>query len=443
MISIFIITLISNFMINDKFDLYLVEEQQGRLLQISQEINKLYLENGYQLHPSEINSYASLENIYIQIKDLKNRTVCSSSRNKGMGGMGGMGGMHNQMMGMHRIPDGNYVEKSFNLLDGDTHIGTLILGYIDNSYLTDSAVIFKDTLTKSFHISGIVTIILGVLISLYLSKSLTTPLIDIRNTAVAIRKGNLNFRPVINTNTTEIVELSDSINYLSETLANQENIRKRYASDISHELRTPITTLKSHLEAIIDGVWEPSNEHLTILMMEVDRLSGLVNDLKDSFNSEEYALNLNKTKFNLSKEMNSIITTFLPIYNEQNYNLRSSIKDNIEVNMDKDKLKQIIYNLLSNSIKYLNPGGTVRVELEEDKHNTIIKVIDNGIGIEKQDLPHIFDRFYRSDTSRNRSTGGTGLGLSIVKSLVEAHKGSIDIDSKYGAGTVITIMIKK
>src|SRR5699024_4793270 len=141
------------------------------------------------------------------------------------------------------------------------------------------------------------------------------------------------------------------------------NIRRRYASDISHELRTPLTTLKTHLEAIIDGVWQPTEENLNILMSEVERLSNLVNDLKDSFTSEEYNIKLNKTNFNISKELTDLVTTFIPIYNREYFQLEYSVEDNIEVYMDKDKFKQIINNLLSNSIRYLRGDGNVHISL--------------------------------------------------------------------------------
>jgi len=152
-------------------------------------------------------------------------------------------------------------------------------------------------------------------------------------------------------------------------------------------------------------------------------------------------LNLNRTKFNLSVEMHDIVTTFLPIYNKENYDLEFSIVENIQVCMDKDKIKQVMYNLLSNSIKYLDHDGRVSVGLKEGNDKAIIKVKDNGIGIKDKDLEYIFDRFFRADSSRNRNTGGTGLGLSIVKNIVDAHSGDITIDSIYGKGTTVTIAL--
>ncbi len=436
--SIIFISLISNYMINNRFEIYLVEERESKLKQISEEINSLYSENGYKLYQKEINSYASLENIYIEIIDLNGNSLYSSSNNRHMKGMGGM---HRRMMENHNMPEGNYIDRSFPLLQNSETVAELIIGYIDNSYLTESALIFKDTLGKSFLISSIFTIIFGALFSIYLSKSLTNPLISIRDRAVNIRKGDYSSYPDLNTNTLEIIELSDSIDYLAKTLSRQDNIRKKYASDISHELRTPITTLKAHVEAILDGLWNADEEHLNILLMEIDRLSGLVDDLKNSFSSKEYILSLNKTKFDLSEEMNNIITTFIPIFHKENHKIDFFIEDNIEVFMDKDKLKQVMYNLLSNSIKYLNKEGSVFIKLEKHENNALIKLLDNGIGIKKEDLNYIFNRFYRADSSRNRDTGGTGLGLSIVKTIIKAHKGSIDISSVFGESTEITIIL--
>ena len=362
LIAIMIISFISNFMINNRFENYLLREQENKLQQISIDINNLYNENGYKLYQREINSYASMSNISIEIKDLNGNTIYSSTGNTGMNGM------HKRMMRMDNIPQGNFVKKSFPLLEGSNEVAELIIGYIDNAYLTDSAIVFKNTLRKSLFISAIFTVFLGIGVSIILSRSLTNPLLDIRNTAIDIQKGNLQSRSIINTNTIEIVELSNSINYLGETLANQEDIRKRYASDISHELRTPLATLKSHLEAILDGIWEPSKEHLDILMVEIDRLSSLVDDLKASFRAEEFELILNKTRFNLSRELDDIITTFTPLYNIENYSIQSNIDNNVYITMDRDKLKQIMYNLLSNSIKYFDKDGKVLVTLKKEKN---------------------------------------------------------------------------
>lgn len=437
--SIFVVSLVSNTILNNNFDKYLVSEQEVKLEEISKEINDLYKENGYQIYEKQISSYASLENLTIKINNLEDKTLYSSDQ---MHGMGNMNNMHMRGMKRQRMDQGEYLEKDFPLYKENDVVGSIVIGYIDNSYLTEGALVFKDTLTRILILSAIVALIVGVITSLFLSKSLTRPLISIRNTALEIQRGNFSEKSSLNTNTVEIKELSNSINYLGATLSKQEDIRKKYASDISHELRTPISTLKSHVEAIMDGVWEPSDEHLNILLTEINRLSSLVDDLKTSFNSSEHGIVLNKSSFNLSSELNNIITSFIPILKEENIYLEQDIEENILINMDKNKLKQIIYNLLSNSIKYSEVKGNIWVNLENDgKGTAIIRIKDDGFGIKEEHLPLIFDRFYRIDESRNKDTGGTGLGLSIVKSIVNAHNGTIDIRSKYGKGTEFIITL--
>lgn len=434
LVSIFIVSLISNSIINNRFDKFLVSEKSEKLEQISSEINELYTANGYKLYEGQIASYASLENLTIKIKNL-DRDILYSSES-----MNRMRGMHRRMMKNQGIDEGEYVEREFPLYENEKTVGTIVLGYIDNSYLTESALIFKSTLTRILFISAIIALIIGIVTSIFLSNSLTKPLIEIRNKAVEMQKGNLKNKSQVNTDTIEIRELSSSIDYLGETLSMQEDIREKYASNISHELRTPISTLKSHIEAIMDGIWEASPDHLAILMTEINRLSALVDDLKNSFNLSEDSISLNKTKFNLSDEIKNIITLFSPRLTRDNISIDQSIEENLNVYMDKDKLKQIMYNLIENSIKYLDKDAQISISLTKiNKDKVIIKVKDNGSGIKEDYLPFVFDRFYRTDESRSKDTGGTGLGLSIVKSIVRAHEGHIEVNSIYGQGSEFII----
>ena len=176
-------------------------------------------------------------------------------------------------------------------------------------------------------------------------------------------------------------------------------------------------------------------------MDEINRLSSLVDNLKYSFNLQEHNLILNKTSFDISKELKNIIRTFQPLLNNKNIVIESNIEDYIQIYVDRDKFKQIVYNLLSNSIKYISTQGKISVALEKKKDDILLNISDNGIGIKEEDLKYIFERFYRVDESRNKNTGGTGLGLSIVKSIVDIHNGNINVKSKYGEGTEFTITL--
>lgn len=437
LISIFIISIVSGYMINRTFEKYLEREQSNKFHTIFEEINEIYSSNPLALDKMSLMHYSVREGIDITIKDKDNKTLYDSSES----GMG-MGSMNRRRINMmDRIPRGNYVEKVYELKKDNTVIGRLIIGYLDNSYITDSSILFMDTLKRSLFASGLLAVLMGLLVSILISRQLTKPILDITQTANNLRAGDLSARSSIVNSTAEISQLRESINYLGDTLAKQYSIRKRYASDISHELRTPLTTLKTHIEAISDGIWEPNKEHLDILTDEVLRLTKLVDDLKTSFTQEEYTLQINKSRFNISLELENIIRGYEPIFSKENHLLLSNIEKDIIFNMDREKFNQIIYNLLSNSLHYLKEKGKVMVELYGLEDKIILKISDNGIGIKEEDLENIFNRFYRVDTSRNKETGGTGLGLSIVKSIVEAHKGHIDVESKFGEGTDFIISL--
>lgn len=444
-VSIIIISSISNFMINRSFKSYLSEEREDSFEKVYNEVNDLYINNGFKLDSMELKHLALANDINITVKDLDGNVEYTSSennmrRNHMQGPMHGGMGMHND----RSQTGGRLKEKSYTLYENKEAKGQLVISYIDNAYLTDSANVFKNALFKSFIVSGTITIIIGLVISFILSKRLTNPLISIKNTANSIEQGNLQASSNPDTDIQEILELSQSINYLASSLSRQEDIRNRYASDISHELRTPLTTLQTHLEAIIDGVWEPTDEHLEILMSETKVLKELIDNLKDSFNQEEYSLTLSKTSFNLSDLVEETVLAFLPIYNSKGYGLEYNIEDGIIVSMDRNKLKRVINNLLSNSIRYLEKDGKVHVEFKKLNTHLSLLIEDNGIGIKKENLPFVFDRFFRIDSSRNKATGGKGLGLSIVKSIITAHGGKIKVDSVKGKFTkfIITLPIE-
>lgn len=443
--SLVIVSTISNSMINNRFNAYLENEHKSKVENIAETIKKLFIEgNGFSMEDiQEISLYAVLENVCIEIKDTSNNLIFNSGKGQMLNHRKAMKGMMRHGAGRNNFMD-NYIEEKFSLLNEyNDVVGKITIGYYSTSYFSEKAIVFKNTLNKSFIFSALISLILSLLISLFLSKEFSEPLIEIAQTSNEMRKGNLNVRTNVETNTKEIKELSNSINYLAETLQKQENLRKRFTSDIAHELRTPLTNLQTHIEAFIDGIWEPSKENLENIHEEIERLTKMVNNLREISKLEETGLNLSKTTFNISEEITKIVQSFVPVFMKNNYEIESDIKKDIEVLMDKDKIKQVIYNLISNSHKYLKPDGRVYVSLKEKNENIMIQVIDNGIGIIKEDIPYIFERFYRSDISRNKETGGSGIGLTITKSIVEAHGGTISVQSDYDNGTKFTIILPK
>jgi signal transduction histidine kinase len=439
--SIILVSLISNYLISKEFNKYLINQHNEKIKYIIKVVEDQYNKqrNFSDINQGEIQRFAETQGLYIEIKDLNKNTVYSTGNSlvehknlmKSM-----IGSIIHDFSGMNFE---EYIENTHRLSVDNKDIGSIKIGHFGTSYLSSSSITFIRTLNYSFVLSAIVALAFGPIISIIISKQLSKPLIKITETSNKMRNGNLEVRAVVNTNTKEIDALSNSINYLAETLSAQEMLRKRLTSDMAHELRTPLTTLKTHIEAFIDGIWEPTTERFEIFYEEINRLTKLVDNLHNLAKLEQLNINLSKSDVNLSIELEKILDTFKPLYNKEHYELNSSIIPDIHALVDKDKFKQIMNNLLSNSYNYLKPKGKVDIVLMEQNNNIIIKVIDNGIGIPERDLPYIFERFYRSDLSRNKYTGGSGIGLTITKAFVEAHDGKIYVESSLNVGTTFTI----
>jgi two-component system, OmpR family, sensor histidine kinase BaeS len=436
--SISIASVITNHMIDSKFNEYLMDEHNRKVSNMKNIIENLYdTKTGFsKLDYEDLDRYAAMENFYIEIRDIKSEIILSTDK---------------AHLDQKKILDSmkqrsldeksnEYIEEKFELFNNNRRIGTIIIGHYGTFSITEEDLGFKDTLNKSHVISITTALLFGLAISLILSKQLINPLSKLTSVANEMRNGNLAVRSEIITDTIEIDELSKSINYLSETLQQQEALRKRLTSDMAHEIRTPLSTLQTHMEALIDGVWEPTAERFESCYEEIQRLTKLVDNLKEVAKIEQSYLNLNKTTFNLSDEILKIVNSMKPLYEKKNLALEFTSSFESNVSMDKDKLKQIIHNILSNSFKYSNENGNVSVVLSKRKNDISILVKDNGIGISSKDLPFIFERFYRGDVSRSRETGGTGIGLTIVKTLVEAHGGTVEVESELGKGTSFRVV---
>ena len=299
--------------------------------------------------------------------------------------------------------------------------------------------ILKDMKNLIIGIS-LLMIIVVIAVSVFLSQKISKPIIVVSKMTDFIKMGGYDQKLEYESSIVEIDNLINSINELSRELYKMENMRKNLTSDISHELRTPLTSIQTHLEAMIDGIWEPSKERLNSVNEEVIRLSHLVNQLKNLAKFDSYEDKLNLKNENLTQLIKNII------YNNESYALDKNIRikyelEDVNANIDKEKISQVIINLISNAISYTNLNGEILIKLY--KKSDFIKIIvkDNGIGIPEESLDYIFERFYRVDKSRCRNTGGTGVGLTICKSIVDLHKGKIEVKSKLNEGSEFIITL--
>lgn len=226
-----------------------------------------------------------------------------------------------------------------------------------------------------------------------------------------------------------------------------EQMRKDFVANVSHELKTPITSIKGFSETLLDGAMHDKatlEAFLEIILKESDRLQVLIQELLDLSKIEQHGFRLTNGRVDLVKEANEVIEILKGKAAQKDIMLKlSQPSEEAVIEGDPDRLKQVLINLVSNAITYTPNGGCVEISLTDQGDSVSVVVKDSGIGIEKSEIARIFERFYRVDKARSRNSGGTGLGLAIVKHIVEAHKGHIEVDSQIGKGTTFTIKLFK
>jgi signal transduction histidine kinase len=325
---------------------------------------------------------------------------------------------------------------------GTAPAGTL---YITHSPIPDinraSLQITYNTIGRFFLWGGLLAIAVAFLFAFFLSRRILAPVKALISATRNFGKGDFSHR-VDFKDKGEMGELARSFNTMADNLERNEHLRRNMVADIAHELRTPLSNLRGYLEAIQDGVVRPNKSTVHFLNEEASSLSRLVEDLQELSLADAGELKLVFQPENISRLVEETVTALQPEAAAKNINISADLPTALpEVNIDSHRIKQVLYNLLDNAVAHTGPEGRISVKAWQETDHIFISVADNGEGIPAEDLPLIFERFYRVDRSRTRATGGTGLGLTIVKRLVEAHGGRIDVRSKPGQGTVFTFSL--
>jgi signal transduction histidine kinase len=241
----------------------------------------------------------------------------------------------------------------------------------------------------------------------------------------------------------EVGELARTFNHMAESLERQERQRRQLITDVAHDLRTPLTNIRGQLEALQDGLLEPKQEVLASLHEEVMFLSRLVVDLQDLSLAEAGKLRLEPQPFRASEEIAQVVGTLLPQASAGGPAVHTELPELPPVLADPARFRQIVHNLLSNAWTHTPPHGSIRVQARDAGSEVEIQVRDTGSGIAPEHLPHVFERFYRGDSSRARRTGGAGLGLAIVKHLVSVQGGRVWAESRSGEGASFYFTVPK
>lgn len=329
------------------------------------------------------------------------------------------------------------IRSSLNITKNGEKIGNIHISHY-GAYYRDVDTTYYDTLNKVLIIITIMATILSLIISLILSKSINKPIYKVIDTVKLLGKGKYKERVDNSSSIVEIQDMIESINIMAKRLDSQDAMRKRLTKDIAHELRTPITIILGQLEAIKDGIWEPTEERLNGIYEEIQRIDRLVNSLNSLSKIEEENGTLHKEKVEISELIENIFINFEKELHNKNIDGQLHLSK-CEIEVDKDKISGAIINLISNALRYTENGGSINIKTFVKEDHLFIEVEDTGIGIAKEDIPYVFERFYRTDESRARVTGGAGIGLSITLAIVEAHNGTVYVKSELGKGSKFII----
>ncbi|OGL40034.1 MAG: hypothetical protein A3C43_08245 [Candidatus Schekmanbacteria bacterium RIFCSPHIGHO2_02_FULL_38_11] len=316
------------------------------------------------------------------------------------------------------------------------------LGLIQVSYPKTNPSRLKKIISFAIVIEAIIIAFLAMLFS----KWFSIPIRELIRAAEQIAKGNLGYHAEVKSSD-EIGDLTNTFNYMSKTLADMTKLRRELTADISHELRSPLTRIRVSAESLVDKVVDDENEkemHLQAICKEVDDLNSLIGDLLELSKLELDRVKMEYSPTSLKEVINSVVTKMTPVIKRGKVSVEVYIEEQIpDILLDGKGISRVLANLLDNSLKYTNSNGKIKISVTEKDSFINVSIEDNGKGIPQEELPFIFERFYRIDKSRARETGGTGLGLAIAKQIVKAHGGEIFAQSKAGEGTIMTFSLPK
>lgn len=322
---------------------------------------------------------------------------------------------------------------------GGQRIGTVTVSRDDGRLFTAEEIQLREELLSMHLVAGLVSAAVAVLIGLYLAVTLSRPLRSIRAGAEAMSAGDLDTR-VPESGDDEMRAVADALNRLAETLQQEEALRKESVQDLAHELRTPVMGVLARVEAAQDRVLDDEAANLSAMHDEALRLARLLDDLSALAEAERPGLLLETTPVDLAAVAEGRTAAFAGAFADEGIGLGCDFRPAV-VDGDAKRLEQVVVNLLSNALRYSDPGGVVTVSVRPDGDEALLEVRDTGIGIGPDDVTRVFARFWRGEKSRSRATGGAGIGLSIVKELAQAHGGEVTVKSEPGVGSTFCVRL--
>ncbi len=299
-------------------------------------------------------------------------------------------------------------------------------------------------LTRTLQASGYAAVgatVTALLLAILLANTLTRPLRELTAATRAVAQGDLEHQVPVRSKD-ELGELAASFNQMSADLAQATALRRQMTADIAHDLRSPLTAISGYVEAMREGVLEPTPARFEVMYTETQRLKRLVEDLRTLSLTDAGELQIDLQAIPPRILLERLAAVYHHRADENDVAIEIEMEQDVpDVHVDQDRMAQVLGNLVDNALRYTPSGGRITLGARAEGSITLITVQDTGEGILPQDLPHVFDRFYRGDSARSEDGGESGLGLAIAKAIVEAHGGTIWVDSEIGVGTTFTIAL--
>lgn len=444
-ISVAIIAMLAFFFyfsLDTIFEEYAKEQQADRIESVRKQLIELYDEETgkFDVAGMEIIGNAALQNgliLHVQTANQEIDWDINTHKNEECQMM-----LEHADQNMHsKYPNftGGYKDDKYDLsIDGET-VGFMTVGYYGPYSLDDNELHMLNTINKRLIGIGGVSLLIAIFLGIVMSRRITAPISSAIQIARKIAEGEYGVQSDIKSKNAETNSLIMAINEMSFKLQMDEKQKKQITSDVAHELRTPLTNLQGNLEAMLDGIWEPDRERLMSCHEEIARLAGIVRQMQELYSLENKGDELEYEEIGFLNLCKSLLMDFAGKLREKQIHLACMAGKDDVVWGDEHRIRQCMINLISNAIQYSDEGSDICISFKQGESGAIIKVEDHGIGIPEEELPHLFERFYRVDKSRNKKTGGLGIGLSITKAIVERHNGKITVESVFGKGTTFTM----
>lgn len=445
LVTIALISLLANLLINRQFEQYVERQQMEFAEDLADSLGDQYDEETKQWNLDYVHGfgmYALNDGYIIKLYDRDGAVVWDAQNHDMTLCHQIMNNIYLRMQEQKPQSQGEFVTRRYELTQKEIAVGYADISYYSPYAFDENDFRFADSLNRILGAVAVFCLFAAVSAGMVLARHISRPIEKAIQITGLISEGNYKIRVESETTTSELKDLIRSVNSMAEALERQEKLRSRLTRDVAHELRTPLANVAAHLEAMLEGIWEPVPQRLQGCYDEIGRISGIVSDLEKLEEIEYEGTKLKRESVDLKMLSERVRTSFEAELDAKHLTCRLE-GEAVVIMGDEKRLHQVIFNLMSNAVKYSADGGEIRIRVSDADTEAVLSVEDQGFGIAQEELPLIFERFYRTDRSRNRKTGGAGIGLAIAKSIVQAHGGTISAESKEGQGSRFVVRLPK